>query len=331
MRMTPNEFRESFKGVIDLVLTPFDKNDQIDEEALRAQLSYVKSHFKGEDLVFLAGGSTAEFYAMNDEEWIRYIKIVVDEVNGEFPVLAGAGRAGTKYTIEMCKEAEKIGADAVMIINPYYHLVSEDGIYRHIKAIAEEVNIGIVTYNNPFTSKLWIPPALMAKIAKIKNVVGNKENTPNPMAFYKMQQLIDPEDMVIICGLGFDMFQFVSMYGCPGYITEMGAYAPELAIQIYKAGRQRDSVKMAKLIDKAILMFDFVAKVAKNRAPIPTLVAPQTVAYGQPVYQCIHKKAIELIGLPSGRTREPMEDNLTLEEINELREILITMGCKVIK
>ncbi len=331
MSMTPKEFKNCFKGVIDLILTPFDDEDKMNEEALREQIDYVKSHNKGEDLVFLAGGSTAEFYAMNEAEWQRYVKVVIEEVAGEFPVLLGVGRAGTKVTIEQCKMAEEVGADAVMVVNPYYHLCTQEGLYNHIKAIADETKLGVVTYNNPYASKLWIPPDLMLRLSKIENVIGNKENANNPVPIMKMLRTIDPEDMVIINGLGFDMYQSVAMFGCRGYVTEMGAYAPELAQAIYKAGEAKNADELERAIVKAQPVFDFTGRIIASRSAIPTVEAPAATAYGQPFYQSIQKKCQDLVGLTGGRTRAPMEDNLTEAEVDELRSILKDMGCKVVR
>ena len=331
MSMTPKEFQKSLKGVFDLLLTPFDDENKMNEEALREQIDYVKKHNRGEDLVFLGGGSTAEFYAMNDAEYKRYVEIVVDEVAGEFPVLMGAGQAGTSYTIEKCKLAEEIGVDGVMIVNPYYHLCTQEGLYNHIKTIAKELKIGVVTYNNPYASKLWMPPELLLRLSKIENVVGNKENANNPMLIIKMMRMIDPEDMVIFNGLGFDMFQFVSMYGCPGYVTEMGAYAPELAQAIYKTGISRKPDAMEPLCVKVQKLFDFIGKIAASRGSIPSVGAPWVVANGHPIYQFVNKKALDLVGLTGGRTRAPMEDNLSEAEVDELRSILKIMGCKVVR
>jgi 4-hydroxy-tetrahydrodipicolinate synthase len=331
MRMTPKEFQKCMKGVFDLLLTPFDDENRMNEAALREQIDYVKTHNKGEDLVFLAGGSTAEFYAMNDEEWKRYVEVVVDEVAGEFPVLMGCGQAGTSYTIERCKIAEKTGVDAVMIVNPYYHVCTLEGLFNHIRAIAKETKLGVVTYNNPYPSKLWIPPELMLRLSKIENVVGDKENANIPMPIIKMMRTIDPDDMVIFNGLGFDMFQFVAMYGCPGYVTEMASYAPELAQEIYKAGVARNPEAMERACLKAQPVFDFTGKIIASRSGIPTVEAPAAISYGQPFYQSIQKKAQDLVGLTGGRTRAPMEDNLTEAEVDELRTILKTMGCKVVR
>jgi 4-hydroxy-tetrahydrodipicolinate synthase len=108
--MKPEELLKKTKGVVHLVMTHFDQDDRLDEKALRKSLQFVIKALEGEDAVFLVTGSTAEFYAMSDEENRRVIRTAVEEVNGRFPVIAGTGRPGTKLTIEMSQIAQETGA-----------------------------------------------------------------------------------------------------------------------------------------------------------------------------------------------------------------------------
>jgi 4-hydroxy-tetrahydrodipicolinate synthase len=328
MGMKPQELRENLKGVIHLVMTPFNERDELDEGALRTQLRYAVNTYKGEEVVFLAGGSTAEFYAMNDEECKQYTKIIVEEVGGKFPVVVGTGRGGTKYTLEMSKYAQEVGADGVLVVNPFYHPVTADGVYRHFKILAEALDIGVVIYNNPVTSSMWIPPALMAKISKIPNVVGDKDNTGSITALYRMYKTIDPQDMIVFTGLGNDMYQYAALFGCPAYVTELGCYAPNLAIELYKAGKKRDFEAMVAINEKVDPYIKFIGTCVARRSSIPTTTSPLVVIAGLPIYQSVCKVAMELVGLPGGKVREPME-NLTEEERAELKRILTEMGCKV--
>jgi len=325
MPMSPKELKGKMKGVLHLVMTPFGKNEELDEKALREGIRYVADKLKGEDAVFIPTGSTGEFYAMTDEECKKVAQIVVEEVNGEFPVIVGTARAGTKPTIEMSKYAQDVGADGVMIVLPYYHLATKEGIYRHYKKIADSLDIGIMIYNNPVTSKMWIPPDLMARLSKIENIIADKENTPSVGAYYWMQKAVDPEDMVIVCGLGQLVYQFEALYGCPGYVTELANYAPEIAVGFYKAAMQRDFNKLTELADKIAPYHEFIAKVAKKRGALPTVLSPHIAIADLPLYQSVCKEAMNLIGLPGGRVRDPME-NLTVEEKDELRVVLKDIG-----
>jgi len=323
--MSPKELKERTKGVLHLVMTPFDENEELDEKALRKSVRYVLDKLKGEDAVFIPTGSTGEFYAMNDEECKKVAKIAVEEVNGEFPVMVGTARAGTKATLEMSKYAQDVGADGVMVVLPYYHLVTKEGIYRHYKRIAESIEIGIMVYNNPVVSKLWIPPDLMARLSKIENIVADKENTANAVAYYWMQKAVDPKDMVIVCGLGQLMYPFEVLYGCPGYVTELANFVPDIAIGLYKAAMQKDFSKLTELIDKIAPYHQFISKIAQRRGTLLTALSPHIAIAELPLYQSVCKEAMNLIGLPGGKVRDPME-NITAEEKQELRGILKELG-----
>ncbi len=167
MALKPKEVKDKIKGVIHLVMSHFDENGDLDEKAIRTSVSHIAKKLEGEDAVFVTTASTGEFYAMTDEECNAVIRITVEEVAGRFPVFGGTGRSGTRLTTELSQKAQDAGADGVMVVNPYYQPVTEDGLYRHYKTIAENIDIGVMIYNNPFTTKLWIPPHLMARISKI--------------------------------------------------------------------------------------------------------------------------------------------------------------------
>jgi 4-hydroxy-tetrahydrodipicolinate synthase len=327
MSLKPEELLIKTKGVVHLVMTHFDRDDQLDEKALRKSLQFVIKALEGEDAVFLVTGSTAEFYAMSDEENRQVIRTAVEEVNGRFPVIAGTGRPGTKLTIEMSQIAQETGADGVLIVHPYYHLVTEDGLFRHYKAVAESIDIGIMIYNNPVTSKLWLPPALMVRLSKIKNIVADKENTASAGAYFAMRRAVEPEDMVIICGVGQIMFTFEAVYGCPGFVTELANFAPHIAVGLYRAAKERDFDRLAELGNRIAPYHEFMTKCAERRGIIPTVYSPAVTIGELPFYQSVTKQAMSLIGLPGGRVREPME-NITSDEREELQNILRHMGVQ---
>ena len=326
MSMQPKELKDKAKGIIHLVMTPFDGNDNVDELALRESVSWVADKLKGEDAVFLPTGSTGEFYALSDEECKKVAEIVVDEVNSRFPVIVGTGRAGTRYALEMSRYAQDAGADGVMICHPYYHLVTREGIYRHFKRIADGLKIGLMVYNNPVTTKMYVDPELMARLSKIENIVLDKENTASAPGYYWMQRAVDPQDMKILCGLGQLMYPFEALFNCPGYVTELANFVPNIATGITKAAQQRDFSKLTQLIDKIAPYHEFIAKVAKKRGVLPTILSPHISLPDLPFYQGVCKAAMDIIGLPGGKARDPME-NITAEEKGELKGVLKDLGA----
>lgn len=323
--MESKELKDKIKGILHLVMTPFDRDDELDEKALRKSVQRVAEALKGVDAVFLTTGSTGEFYAMTDEECRRVVRIVVEEVDGRFPVLAGTGRGATRKTVEMCQFAQEVEADGLLVVSPYYNLVTTEGLFRHFKLVAENVDIGIMIYNNPVASKLWIPVELMVRLSKIENIIADKENTANALAYYAMQKAVDPDDMVITCGIGQHMYPFEALFGCPGFVTEFANFAPEIAIECYRAAQEKNFERLIQLTDKIAPYYQFLGKLARRRTAIPTVLSPYISSNELPLYQSIIKEAMDLTGMSVGKVREPME-NITPAEKNELREVLVQMG-----
>jgi 4-hydroxy-tetrahydrodipicolinate synthase len=324
MSMKPQELKDRTRGVIHLVMTHFDEQGELDLKALRRSVSHAAGALKGEEAAFLVTGSTAEFYAMTDQENEQVIRTVVEEVNGAFPVIAGAGRPGTKWAIKASQRAQELGADGVMIVNPFYHLVTKEGLYRHHKEVAESIDIGIMIYNNPVTSKIWVTPDLMARLSKIDNIVLDKENTANVVAYYWTQKAVSPKDMKIITGVGQLFYPFESMVGSPGYVTELANFAPQLATDLHKAAMARDAGRLVSLLDTIAMYHEFITQVAQRRGALPTVLSPAVSIDELPFYQSVCKAAMSLVGLPGGPARGPME-NITAEEKEELKVVLRRM------
>jgi len=327
MAIETTKLIQKVKGIIHLVVSPFDDNGELDEKALVKCVDAVAKRLNSQDAVFVTTASTGEFYAMTDEECKTVIRLTTETLAGRFPVFAGTGRSGTRRTIKLSQYAQSAGADGVMIVNPYYHTVTEEGLYRHFKEIAENIDIGIMIYNNPGTSKLWIPPELMAKISKIKNIIADKETTADAAKYYWMQKLIDPEDMVIVCGISQLVYPFFAVFGCPGFVTEFANFAPDIPINLYKAARERDFDKMAELTDKMSPYYRFRSELCRKRSSIPTIVSPFLAASDLPLVQSIVKEAMNLTGLPGGTVRDPVE-RLTEQEKKQLGELLKDMSVQ---
>jgi len=332
MSLKPQEMKEKTKGIFHLSLTPFDKNGDLDVPALRESVRRVTDNkaLEGEDIVFIALGTTGEFYAMNEAENKTVVDVVCEEVNGKFPVMIGSGRAGTRNTVEFSKYAQSAGADGLLVVPPYYTMPTTDGVIRHFETLAESVDIGITIYNNPAASKLWLPMPVIQRLSKVDNIIGLKENTNNPNAFLSMIQNIDPNDMSIFAGLGHFMYQYMCFHGCKGYVTEMLNYAPHLALDLYHAGQAGDVAKVRETADKMNLFWNWVFRLAAKYSPVPSAVhASKDLPTDMPYYQAANKAAAVLCGMPAGYAREPME-NIPESELPELREILKQMGCDVV-
>jgi len=317
--MRLDDLKKAMKGVAVVQLTPFNKDGSLDLEGMRANTRWLLERMAGKDFIFVPFGSTGEFYAMSDDECKTAIKMVVEEVKGKNVILAGTGRAGTRETIKMCQYAESVGADGVQVILPYYHIPTEEGMYQHYKQVAESVNIGVMIYNNPDVSGSWIKPPLMAKLSKIPNIIGVKENTLDVGAYYAMQRAVDPKDAVILCGQGEQLFSFEAVYGCPGFVSGMANFAPDLSYSLYKAAAARDFNKVAEIVNSKAPYASFTSKAIANHGSLTSVGAGESS-----MFIAVAKAAMDIVGLRGGEPRLPTV-GLTEEEKAELRDILRTM------
>ncbi|MEM3942080.1 MAG: dihydrodipicolinate synthase family protein, partial [Candidatus Bathyarchaeia archaeon] len=220
--MKPQELREYYeKGVVMVVqLTPFKEgNEELDLEGLRENTEFLVEASKKGPLVLTPAGSTGEIYTLNDEEYKKVLKIVVDVAGGKVPIVPGASHSGTKVAMEKAKYAQDIGADGVMIVLPYYHVPVEEGLYLHYKKICESIDIGVVIYNNPDVSKIYMKPHVLRRlIEECDNIVAVKENTPNVAMLY--DQIRKCGDKVpILQGRGEWWFGLTACLGVRGYIS----------------------------------------------------------------------------------------------------------------
>jgi len=318
--MQLSDLKKAMKGVVIVQTTPFNKDGSLDLEGMRANTRWLVERTAGKDFILTPTGSTGEFYAMSDDERKAVLKMVVEEVKGKNVVLAGAAQAGTPETIKMCQYAESIGADGAMVVLPYYHIPEEEGMYQHYKQVAESVNIGIMIYNNPDVSGSWIKPALMAKLSKIPNIIAVKENTPYIMSYYAERKAVDPKDTAILCGLGELMFSFEALCGCPGFVSGIANYAPDVSYSVYEAAIAGDSNKVDEIINSIAPYSRFEAKVAANHGPHTGV----GVAAGGWMGLAVLKASMDIVGLRGGEVRLPLV-GLNEEEKVELRDVLRAM------
>ncbi|MEW6067369.1 MAG: 4-hydroxy-tetrahydrodipicolinate synthase [Nitrospirota bacterium] len=160
-----------FKGSIVAIVTPFKKG-KIDEKALGDLIEW---HIAQGANAIVPCGTTGESATLDYKEHYRVVDFTIRTVNKRVPVIAGTGANATDETIMITKHAQKSGADAALLVSPYYNKPTQEGLYRHYKAVAEEVDIPIVLYNVPGRTAVNILPATVARLAEIKNIVAIKE------------------------------------------------------------------------------------------------------------------------------------------------------------
>lgn len=324
--MEPDEFRKRCKGIVPVQYCPYTSSRDLDVEGLKENTEFlVEFAEKGNrDLVIMTNGSTTEFYANSIEEQKTVIKTVVETVDGRVPVVAGTAQPGTRETIKMTKYAEEVGADCAMVVLPYYHTPTKEGMYKHYKAIADAVKIAIMIYNNPDVSGALIDPELMQRLSKIENIVAVKDNSPNAADYAWKAALIDPEDMALLNGLGEIHYVGSAAYGFryQGFVTFIGNFAPSLSYEVYEAASSGDFNKAMEALKKQLPIWGLMKKFMKKRESLSIIPVVLRTNY---MYMSIGKACMDLVGLHGGPLRLPMED-LTDDEKEELRKVLEEIG-----
>ena len=292
---------KKFHGVYAVICTPFKQNDKIDEAVLRKHLRYLMDD--GAVHGIIPGGSTGEFAAMSDQELQQLADITVEEVNGRIPVIVGAAAVSTKDTMKRCQYAQKAGADGVMVVAPYYCHPDEREIYEHYKALAEDIDLPIMVYNNPGTSGVDILPSLVARLADFEQISYIKESSGDVTRVAEIMRLCG-DKMKIFCGcdiLSMEMF----LMGVKGWIASPANMIPNLCARLYElATEQKDMPEARQLYFKLL----------------PLLTMFETT--GQ--YVQLTKAGLEILGRPYGNPRRPLLPP-TDQDKQRLKQILQTL------
>ena len=165
--------RPVFEGAGVAIVTPFFENGGINFDELNRLIEF-QIEQKIDSIVIC--GSTGEAATMNHEEHVAAIKCAVDTVAGRVPVIAGTGSNDTAYCVELTKKAEELGADAALLVTPYYNKCTQEGLYRHYKTVAEAVpNLPLILYNVPSRTNVNISPELLYRLSDCENIIGVKE------------------------------------------------------------------------------------------------------------------------------------------------------------
>ena len=288
-----------FKGPMVAIVTPF-KNNEIDEEALRKLVNF---QIENGTMGIIPCGTTGESATLSYEEHERVIKIVIDEVKKRVPVVAGTGSNNTKEAIELTKAAKEMGADAALLITPYYNKPTQEGLYEHYKTVAKEVNIPIIMYNVPGRTAVNMLPETVAKLAKIPNIMGIKDATGSINVLTEMIELTRNEEFYFLSGDDFIYYPFLCVGG-HGVISVVANVAPKLMRELYDAILNNDFEKAQNLHFK---VYNLAKGMFLQTNPIPV------------------KKALYLMGMIEDEIRLPLV-SMSGEPLEKLKNILESSG-----
>jgi 4-hydroxy-tetrahydrodipicolinate synthase len=236
--------KTSFRGSFTALVTPF-KNGSVDEKAFRELVEWqIGEGTKG----LVPVGTTGESPTLSHQEHNNVVEWCVEQARGRVPVVAGAGSNSTKEAIDLAQHAEKAGADAVLIVTPYYNKPTQEGLYQHFKAINDAIGIPIIIYNIPPRSVIDMSVETMKRLSELKNIAGVKDATANVVRVSQQRAAIGP-DFNQLSGEDATALGFMA-HGGHGCISVTSNVAPRLCAEFQGFCLKGDYAGALKLQDK---------------------------------------------------------------------------------
>lgn len=267
------------RGTFTVLVTPFtDDRKRVDASALRRLVNWqIEEGIHG----IIPLGSTGEFLSVSREERQEIIETCVQKAAGRVPVLIGTGAEATFESVELSREAERLGADGVMVIPPFYSNPTEDELFEHYRLIGEAISIPIMVYNNPAAANVDMLPSTVARLSEISNVTSIKESTLD---------VTRVRDIVNLCGDRLDVFAGVLGYesfwlGAVGWVAVCSNLIPRESAELFTLAVDRQDR------DAALALY-------RQMLPIVRWV-------GGHRYVSATKAGFEIMGRPVGPPRQP--------------------------
>lgn len=292
---------EDLKGIIPPIVTPVDETECVDEVALIRVIDHVLAG--GVHGVFVMG-SNGEFYAMDKANQKKAIDITVNRVNGRVPVYAGIGAITTRECVDLARQAESCGADAITILPPMFIKLTDDELYDHFKVVADAITIPVLIYNNPGKTANNVTVSLLRKLALIPNIIGVKNTS---MDFGQTIQYIDATrdlpDFRVLSGIDFYIFGTLA-YGGYGAVAGTANVAPRRVADIYDRWMTGDIA-------------------GARQAQFDLIPLRRTYDFGS--FPVVMKDALNLMGLDLGHPVRPIQ-HTSEAKLAELRGVLTDLG-----
>lgn len=234
------------RGSLTALVTPFDKNGRLDEKAFRELVEWqIAEGTTG----LVPVGTTGESPTLSHDEHRQVVKICVEVARGRVPVVAGAGSNNTEEAIGLVKYAESVGADAVLVVTPYYNKPTQRGLYAHFAAVAQATTLPLIIYNIPPRSIVDMTPETMGRLAHdYKNIVGVKDAT-GKVERVSEQRITCGKDFIQLSGEDASALGF-NAHGGVGAISVTSNVAPRLCAEFQQASLANDKDKALELQDR---------------------------------------------------------------------------------
>ena len=254
-----------FKGSNVALITPF-KNNKLDEEAYIALIHF---HLKNGTSGLIPAGTTGESPTLSHDEHRRTIQLCVRESKGKIPVIAGTGSNSTKEAIALTTFAEQAGANAALVVTPYYNKPTQEGLYQHYKAINDNCDIPILIYNIPSRSVIDMSVDTMARLYELKNIVGVKDAT-GILERVNQQKEKMGKDFILLTGEDGSALEF-NLRGGHGCISVTANIAPKLCSDFQEASLAKNNNNLlakAKDINKKLMPLHRALFIESNPSPV---------------------------------------------------------------
>ena len=231
-----------FKGSIVALITPF-KNNKLDEDCY---ISLIHYHLKNGSAGLVPAGTTGESPTLSHEEHEKVIELCVKESKGKIPVIAGTGSNSTNEAISLTKYAERIGANAALVVTPYFNKPTQEGLYQHFKSINDNCSIPIIIYNIPPRSVVDMSVDTMSRLFELKNIIGVKDATGDLNRVDQQRKKMGP-DFIQLSGEDGTALEF-NLRGGVGCISVTANVAPKLCSEFQEASTAKNN---SNLLSKA--------------------------------------------------------------------------------
>ena len=286
------------EGTIVAMVTPFNNEDEVYETGIRENINYLID--RGVDGV-LAAGTTGESATITHDEQRKMIDIMVDEVNGRVKCIAGAGSNSSKEALGLVKYAETAGADAALVITPYYNKPQPHGLYEHYRMLSKSTNIPIIVYNVPSRTGTDIDVDTIAKVAELDNIIAIKEANPDLDKLSQIMKKLEDVDSEfrVISGNDNLTLPMISL-GAKGVISVLANVDPaRMSLLVHNAldGNYNEAQQIH------YELYDLMKVLFIESNPVPA------------------KEALNLMGRPAGHVRMPL-GTMKEENKNKLRMVL---------
>ena len=253
-----------FKGSIVALITPF-KNGEMDKNKY---ISFIHHHISNGTKGVVPAGTTGESPTLTNDEHKQVIEIAVNECKGKIPVIAGTGSNSTAAAIELSIHAENAGADALLVVTPYYNKPTQEGLYQHYKSINDKVGIPIIIYNIPPRSVVDMSVDTMASLFELKNIAGVKDATADLDRVDQQLKKMGP-NFIQLSGEDATALEF-NLRGGTGCISVTANVAPKLCseFQEFSLKKNEASISKAKELNKKLMPLHKALFIESNPSPV---------------------------------------------------------------